>query len=201
VRLSTLLRKRHAMPVSAVQIMQARTVAGIVTQLGQESSSYLRLPALSRPPPDPSWCGSVPLVPVDFSAAACLEGFPLSAAQQQMWILYQMTDAATYNVAYVQRLRGALRVDVLVAAVRAAAETHAVLRTRYGANAEGEARQWVMGQAEWELPTHECTVEEEEVTQRIEDEVAARIDLAASAVRWPPRTRPALTLSLLGGWG
>jgi hypothetical protein len=109
------------------------------------------------------------LVPVEFTEDVWRAGFPLSASQEQMWILYKMGATAAYNVTYVQRLRGALSVDALGAAVRAAAQTHTVLHTRYGSDEEGNARQWVMEPEEWELPIHECTVEQEqEVPQTVE---------------------------------
>jgi amino acid adenylation domain-containing protein len=57
---------------------------------------------------------------------------PLSFAQERLWFLQQFDpDDAAYNLFMVRRLRGALRVDALGAAVTAVVARHESLRTSY----------------------------------------------------------------------
>jgi amino acid adenylation domain-containing protein len=60
--------------------------------------------------------------------------FPLSFAQQRLWMVHQMAPAsAAYNMPYVLRLRGALDTEVLGRAFSTIVQRHATLRTVFPA--------------------------------------------------------------------
>ncbi|OWY82156.1 hypothetical protein B9C99_08865 [Rhodococcus sp. BUPNP1] len=63
---------------------------------------------------------------------------PLSLAQQRMWVLNQLDPgSATYNIPLAIRLRGALDIDALTAAVGDVVERHETLRTVYAQDEQG----------------------------------------------------------------
>ncbi|MGU3587368.1 amino acid adenylation domain-containing protein, partial [Rhodococcus sp. C26F] len=63
---------------------------------------------------------------------------PLSLAQQRVWVLNQLDPgSATYNIPLAIRLRGALDIDALTAAVRDVVERHETLRTVYAQDEQG----------------------------------------------------------------
>ncbi|MFD0776980.1 condensation domain-containing protein, partial [Streptomonospora algeriensis] len=78
------------------------------------------------------------------AAAESAEEPPLSAVQRGLWAAAQLPGAeATYNVAWVLRLHGAVEFDALGAAVADVAARHDILRTAYPRVA-GEPRQRVL---------------------------------------------------------
>ena len=81
------------------------------------------------------------------------ETFPLSFFQERLWFLDQLEPGlATYNVPGWVRLRGALDVDALSAAVRGVVERHEVLRTRF-VELEGAPRQEIQTQVDVPMPS------------------------------------------------
>ena len=64
--------------------------------------------------------------------------FPVSFAQQRIWILHRLDpDSANYNEYLALRIQGGLRPAVLAASLSAIARRHEVLRTRYQDSLEG----------------------------------------------------------------
>uniref|UniRef100_UPI000ADC165B non-ribosomal peptide synthetase n=1 Tax=Streptomyces europaeiscabiei TaxID=146819 RepID=UPI000ADC165B len=75
---------------------------------------------------------------------------PLSAAQRRLWLVERITgDGVAYNFPLVFRLRGALDLDALRAALRDVTDRHEALRTRF-VEADGEPYQWIAAPGEAE---------------------------------------------------
>lgn len=68
------------------------------------------------------------------------EKFCLSAAQQRLWFQEQLNGAPN-NLAGAVRLQGPLAVDALEAALQGIVNRHAVFRSRFGIDAEGQSYQ------------------------------------------------------------
>lgn len=74
--------------------------------------------------------------------AAIRRNYPLSAAQQQLWILSQQPEAsAAYNMPGVYVMEGELVKDALEYAFRCVIERHEVLRTSFSETPDGDIRQ------------------------------------------------------------
>ncbi|HEX6747477.1 MAG TPA: amino acid adenylation domain-containing protein [Longimicrobium sp.] len=109
--------------------------------------------------------------------------FPLSFAQQRMWLLDRLDPGATaYNLAFPWRLRGPLDVPALERAVAEIVRRHETLRTRIDVR-DGEPAQVVEPFREWTLPVVDRPIpeaEREAELARIATEEANRpFDLAA----------------------
>ncbi|MFD9134802.1 amino acid adenylation domain-containing protein [Streptomyces bottropensis] len=75
---------------------------------------------------------------------------PLSAAQRRLWLVERITgDGVAYNFPLVFRLRGALDLGALRAALRDVTDRHETLRTRF-VEADGEPYQWIAASGEAE---------------------------------------------------
>ncbi|MCV7199488.1 non-ribosomal peptide synthetase [Mycobacterium angelicum] len=86
------------------------------------------------------------------------ERYPLSAGQRRMWFLQTMDPAdATLNICVAYQLTGALDEARLRAAFGAFVERHAVLRTTYGVDSEGEPYQIYSDDAEIIWNTNDLT--------------------------------------------
>ncbi|MDN6888107.1 AMP-binding protein, partial [Variovorax sp. CAN2819] len=73
-----------------------------------------------------------------------LHALPLSHAQERQWFLWQLDPgSAAYHMSGALRLTGALRVDVLQAALDDLVLRHESLRTVFRAGCDGVAAQWV----------------------------------------------------------
>ncbi|MFJ6727837.1 amino acid adenylation domain-containing protein [Streptomyces sp. NPDC091281] len=84
-----------------------------------------------------------PARPVLEAAPDRPERVPLSAAQRRLWLVERITgDSVAYNFPLVSRLRGALDLDALRAALQDVTDRHETLRTRF-VEADGEPYQWI----------------------------------------------------------
>lgn len=64
--------------------------------------------------------------------AVDLKSYPMSFAQQRLWMLFQLDpQSAAYNIPMTVRLSGTLDVDVLQDAIKSLMQRHAVLRMRF----------------------------------------------------------------------
>ena len=70
------------------------------------------------------------------------EHYPVSRAQQRLWVLSQMGGAEAYHMSDALRLRGALDVKALQGSLAAVVDRHEILRTRF-IEVGGELRQAV----------------------------------------------------------
>jgi amino acid adenylation domain-containing protein len=70
------------------------------------------------------------------------EHYPVSRAQQRLWVLSQMSGAEAYHMSDALRLRGALDVKALQGSLAAVIDRHEILRTRF-IEVGGELRQAV----------------------------------------------------------
>ncbi|MFB6704481.1 amino acid adenylation domain-containing protein [Streptomyces sp. NPDC056333] len=107
------------------------------------------------------------------------ERMPLSAAQRRLWLVERITGGGVaYNFPLVFRLRGALDLDALRAAVRDVAGRHEALRTRFSEH-EGEPYQWIVpaDEAEPEFLVVEC--DEPGLSARIEEAQRRPFDLSS----------------------
>ncbi|HYG62677.1 MAG TPA: condensation domain-containing protein, partial [Thermoanaerobaculia bacterium] len=91
-----------------------------------------------------------PLVPIARPAAA--GPFPLSFAQQRLWLAAQLeTDGALYNIPVALRVAGPLRAEVLGRCLAEIVRRHEVLRTVFTAP-KGSPAQWIQPSVQPSLP-------------------------------------------------
>ncbi|WP_229869533.1 condensation domain-containing protein, partial [Streptomyces inusitatus] len=116
------LRTALGAACSVRDVFEARTAAALAARLGGES-------AVERPA---------------LTAGVRPERLPLSYAQRRLWLIDSVRGPGTaYNVPFAVRLRGALDVPALEAAVHDVITRHEVLRTLF-AEHEGEPYQRVL---------------------------------------------------------
>jgi len=109
--------------------------------------------------------------------------FPLSFAQQRLWVLDRLEPGATaYNMAFARRLRGPLDVAALERALAELVRRHETLRTRIEAR-DGEPVQVVEPFRGWTLPVIGWPLAESEredaFVELASDEANRPFDLAA----------------------
>ncbi|HEX8275252.1 MAG TPA: amino acid adenylation domain-containing protein, partial [Longimicrobiaceae bacterium] len=108
---------------------------------------------------------------------------PLSFAQQRLWFIQQMDPASTaYNMPYPMRMRGALDVAALRAAVAEMARRHESLRTVFAATS-GEPVQLVRPAAPVRVPVLDLSglpagARDAETRRQVADEARRPFDLA-----------------------
>ncbi len=104
---------------------------------------------------------------------------PLSYAQERVWFMDQLAPGeAAYHIAVPLRIRGALDVATLRAALAGLVERHESLRTRFPADADG--RPVVVVADHLEVPLRIVSAPDEAAAQRLVDEAAVEpFDLAA----------------------
>ncbi|MFJ5262396.1 amino acid adenylation domain-containing protein [Streptomyces sp. NPDC088387] len=117
---------------------------------------------------------------------------PLSAAQRRLWLVERITGGGVaYNFPLVVRLRGALDLDALRAALGDVTDRHEVLRTRF-LEADGEPYQWIAapGEVAPEFRVTDCREDElpalVERAQRRPFDLGAEIPLRAEVLRLGP---------------
>ena len=122
VRVQAQVRERLGVDLPLSAVFQAPTVAGFA-RLAAEA------PPWRVPPPAPR--------PRDGSP------FPLSFAQERMWLLHRLNPGSpAYHVAGEVRLAGPLDAAALAGALRDLARCHEALRTRFPESAGGPSRSW-----------------------------------------------------------
>ena len=108
--------------------------------------------------------------------------FPLSYAQQRLWLLDRLLPTGSiYNVPKVYRLRGALRVEALQWALDELVERHESLRTRFGFEESGPV-QVIAARLRVELAVEDLTglaagEREGEARRRAQEEAQTPFDL------------------------
>ncbi|MEM6685542.1 MAG: condensation domain-containing protein, partial [Bacteroidota bacterium] len=118
----------------------------------------------------------IPLIPIQ-------ENYPLSSAQNSLWITSQFKGASVaYNVSYKMPIKQKLDVESFKKAMHAVMERHEILRTVFKKNEEGEVRQWILEQNEFELPIQyldyrNVAQNESIVATFIEEDAAKEFDL------------------------
>ncbi|MET8284980.1 amino acid adenylation domain-containing protein [Streptomyces sp. NPDC005132] len=106
----------------------------------------------------------------------------LSRGQEQLWVAESLADGRPlYNVPYGVRLRGALDVTALRAALDGLVARHSVLRTVYRQRPDGGLEQVVLPAEPVALPVEEAG-DEEAAMAAAQQEAARPIDLAAGPV-------------------
>ncbi|WP_030602513.1 non-ribosomal peptide synthetase [Streptomyces fulvoviolaceus] len=115
--------------------------------------------------------GGRPARPVLKPVAERPARIPLSAAQRRLWLVERITGdpdgGVAYNFPLVFRLRGALDLDALRAAVCDVTDRHEALRTRF-LEEDGEPYQWIVPPGEAEPEFVVADVDEGELGARIE---------------------------------
>ncbi|WP_063060529.1 non-ribosomal peptide synthetase [Nocardia sienata] len=92
---------------------------------------------------------------------------PLSAGQRRAWYLQARDpEDSTLNVPVVYRMRGALDIERLCAALESIVERQDVLRTTYGLGADGEPYGVVRADLPFQWQEHDLTVLAEEAARR-----------------------------------
>ncbi|MGW1592059.1 amino acid adenylation domain-containing protein, partial [Streptomyces sp. NPDC002386] len=112
------------------------------------------------------------------AAAPRPERLPLSFAQSRLWFLYRFEGpSVTYNMPVALRLRGALDVEVLTAAVRDVVLRHESLRTVIGEDERGVAFQRILSPQDVSIEVPVRPVTEDRVADAIAEAVAHRFAL------------------------
>ncbi|HEX8274724.1 MAG TPA: amino acid adenylation domain-containing protein, partial [Longimicrobiaceae bacterium] len=145
-------------------LFEAPTVAGLAERV--EALRRAGLPALP------------PIVPTGRTGA-----LPLSFAQRRLWLVDRLEPgSATYNLAFPLRLRGALQVPALAAALTEIVRRHEALRTVFQ-EVDGEPAQVVLPAAPFPLPVVELAglpedAREAEMRRLAAEDAARPFDLA-----------------------
>ncbi|WP_437290235.1 amino acid adenylation domain-containing protein [Sorangium sp. So ce406] len=160
-RAAARLRDVLGVDVAVRSLFEAPTVARLAAQLERAARGG------ARPAPRP-------LSPAPRGAEA-----PLSFAQQRLWFLDQLEpESATYNVPAALRLRGALDVEALAAAIAEVVRRHEVLRATLHAVDGRPVQRFQAAPDAWPLPLVDLAAlpapEREAALQRLSSEEAAR---------------------------
>lgn len=111
------------------------------------------------------------------------EGLPVSYGQKWLWLTSQMDGGSSaFHIPAAFRIRGKLNMDILVKSLNRIVERHEILRTVYETK-NGGVYQRILPKQEVLLPVEEMPgAGEEDVLERIEQELSAPIDLTAGPV-------------------
>ncbi|MBA2674104.1 non-ribosomal peptide synthetase, partial [Ramlibacter sp.] len=165
------VRDSFGVELTLAMLFEASTVralAGKIDELVQSGEASVEDIPLVQPSPQPSPAGG--------RGSEEQGGSPLSFAQQRLWFLdqYQPGDAS-YNIPVAVRLRGRLDRDALRDALNGVVARHDALRTRFGKDDGGAARQIVDAQLHLELPLRD--IGRDEAAQAMQAEARAPFDL------------------------
>jgi len=117
----------------------------------------------------------------DIPPTPCQPHYPLSHAQQRVWLDDQAAGASNYNIPEALLFEERLDVEALSRAIAALVERHEILRTRY-LLVDGELRQCVLDQLRVSVREEELANEpaiQERMQEIIDGEASASFDLAA----------------------
>ncbi|MFY0480927.1 amino acid adenylation domain-containing protein, partial [Achromobacter marplatensis] len=127
-----------------------------------------------------------PIAPLTITAldeAARAQPQPLSYAQRRLWFLWQLDpESRAYHIAGAQRLRGALSVDALQAALDTLIARHGALRTVYREGAGGEVRQQALPAKPMPLPCLDVGLDDARLRREATALAARPFDLAQGPV-------------------
>ncbi|WP_328869582.1 amino acid adenylation domain-containing protein [Streptomyces sp. NBC_00287] len=131
-----------------------------------------------------------PARPALAPAAERPERIPLSAAQRRLWLVERIAGGSVaYKFPLVFRLRGALDLDALRAALSDVVGRHETLRTRI-LEEDGEPYQWIAGAGEPEFLVADCSEHELaariEATQRRPFDLSTELPVRAEVLRLGP---------------
>ena len=138
--------------------------------------------ALGRGEGTAGHAGNIPAAPPQ-------EHYPLSFAQQRLWLLHRLGGASAYNMPEAYLLETAFDADALEAAFRGLVARHEALRTAF-VEVDGEPRQRILASAEFRLKRIDLTSErdpEARARALADVEAALPFDLAV-----PPLLRAAV---------
>ncbi|MEM8963523.1 MAG: amino acid adenylation domain-containing protein, partial [Acidobacteriota bacterium] len=145
-RLVARLRGELDLELPLRQVFTTPDVAGLAAAVDQ-ASGRVALPPIRPVERRPEADGSVFL--------------PLSFAQERLWFLAQLEpDSPAYNIPAPVRLRGALDIDALTAALNIVVSRHEALRTVFR-ELDGTPRQVVLPELAITIPVTDITVEDE----------------------------------------
>ncbi|MEM8963177.1 MAG: amino acid adenylation domain-containing protein, partial [Acidobacteriota bacterium] len=162
-RLISRLRTDLDVELPLRQVFATPDVAGLATAI-EQAAGRVALPSIVATPREAAADGTVAL--------------PLSFAQERLWFLAQLDpESPAYNIPAPVRLRGALDVDALRAALTAVVTRHEVLRTVFRAGDETPV-QVVLPATEVPLPVIDVA-SEAELFSHLRDEVSTAFDLEA----------------------
>jgi len=105
---------------------------------------------------------------------------PLSANQEQMWLLSSLAGASAYNMPGAYELSGVPDIDALRSALDAVAVRHEVLRTRFQPQTDGTIAGVVVPGAQFHVPVEVVTVaSEQELAGAVAADAGKPFDLEA----------------------
>ena len=106
------------------------------------------------------------------------ERYPLSAGQRRMWFLQTMdVGDSTLNICVGYRLTGVLDAVRLRAAFADVVARHAILRSTYGMDTEGEPYQIFADDVEIDIAWQTCDLTDQDVAARAREEFGRPFDL------------------------
>lgn len=143
------------------ELFEQPTIRHLASLLDGEAQQSLQIPVLD--------------------AAAYPQGYPLSYAQQRLWIIDQLQPGSPmYNIPLAMRVSGSLDKERLQQAFKALIERHASLRTRFVDCDEGDeqsVRQQIIARPDWQLACFRLAYDEELLKQRVAAFMLAGFDL------------------------
>ncbi|MFG2132155.1 amino acid adenylation domain-containing protein [Streptomyces sp. NPDC048751] len=156
VRLLSRVRSAFGAEVDVRAVFEARTPARLATLVAPGGSARPELAVRRRP-----------------------EEIPLSFAQRRLWFLNRLEGpSGAYNIPIGVRLRGALDLDALRAAVADVVARHESLRTVFP-DTGGRPRQAVLAPADAHVPVEIVEAAPETIGRALRDAAAHGFDLAA----------------------
>ncbi|HUC10576.1 MAG TPA: amino acid adenylation domain-containing protein [Stellaceae bacterium] len=130
------VREAFAVELQVRTIFQAPTISGLAQRIVDLRATAANMPPASPLEPQPRG-----------------DHVPCSFAQERLWLLDRLEEKSpAYNIASTIRLSGALNVDGLRCSLQMLVDRHEALRTTFPATPDGEPRQYVAAQVDFQLP-------------------------------------------------